>query len=124
MSRHTPWAIAAALLVAACGSKIDPRQESADAGRCTIPSPVTYTKHIAPLMARYCASCHARDVTGSARQGAPPTANYDTYASTSAGADKAWGRLKDASMPPSPPKMTSCEVKIFRAWIDTGKKEK
>lgn len=39
---------------------------------------VTYEEQIAPLMRRYCGSCHAQDVPLSGRHGAPGDHNFDT----------------------------------------------
>ncbi|MEJ7597458.1 MAG: hypothetical protein WKG01_06070 [Kofleriaceae bacterium] len=45
---------------------------------CPPVDPPTYTSFGEPFMTRYCIACHAQTRTGDAREGAPPTIDFDT----------------------------------------------
>jgi hypothetical protein len=45
---------------------------------CTPGSTLTYESFGAPFMEAYCTRCHARDVVGADRHGAPSDHNFDT----------------------------------------------
>lgn len=58
-------------------------EEGEDLGKATgaaCVSTLTYAADVAPLMTKYCISCHAKSVTGVARLGAPVDHNSDSEA--------------------------------------------
>jgi uncharacterized membrane protein len=70
-----PWLLAGVVLHAGCGGS------SADAGAAsgaTCDPQLSYAEHVAPLMQRYCVSCHAADVPLKQRHGAPGDHNFDS----------------------------------------------
>ncbi|MDB4976077.1 MAG: uncharacterized protein JWN48_4418 [Myxococcaceae bacterium] len=79
MTRQGLWACVAVGLAglngAACGSG-EAGQSTQTA--CPDASTLTYEADIAPIMAKYCVSCHASTVPGAQRHGAPTDHNFDT----------------------------------------------
>ena len=65
------------LALAACGG--DERPDPMPTGStCPPGSTLTYESFGAPFMDTYCTRCHARDVVGADRHGAPDDHNFDT----------------------------------------------
>jgi len=81
-----------------------------------MPTVVTYTTDIAPLMTTYCTGCHDA-ATPSA--GIPLT----TYQEVSSAATAVQTAISDDSMPLGSPKMTAAEKQLFSDWITGGKVE-
>jgi uncharacterized membrane protein len=68
-----------------------------------------------------CASCHASTRTGDARQGAPPTINFDSYAGAVASADLALVALEQGRMPPDAgPAIDDEERNDLVTWLQCG----
>jgi uncharacterized membrane protein len=69
-----------------CGDDEDKDAESEegeDLGKATgavCVSTLTYATDVAPLMTKYCTTCHAKAVTGAARRDAPTDHNFETQA--------------------------------------------
>src|SRR5260221_13018480 len=62
----------------------------------------TYTACVQPLMSKNCLGCHSSSRTGSARQGAPASVNFDTEADVQSWADRISARaVSEGTMPPS-----------------------
>ena len=110
----------AALLLGACGSKIDAVQENA----CASDTPVTYEHAINAWVGRFCTRCHASNLAGSARNGAPPSVNLDTYAAAAAAAEASHRRVENGTMPPDEPKPAATSRETFHCWFAQGAKEK
>ena len=109
-------------LIAGCGDKLysdnvgrsDP--VALDAGG---EGPVTYTGQIKPILDARCISCHASDLSGSVRNGAPPGFNYDTYAAAQAMAVEANEQIQSSFMPPGAP-LEDSDKGLFQQWLDDG----
>jgi uncharacterized membrane protein len=116
--------LAAMLLATGCGDKIDPVHEG-DSGACSSGTPVTWANQMQSFFARYCTSCHSSQLGGTARNGAPPTVNWDTYAAAFASGDRADVRAgMGTTMPPSPPMPSQAERDLLHCWVVQGKKER
>jgi uncharacterized membrane protein len=103
--------------------------EEEDVGKSTgavcVPT-LTYTADIAPLMTKYCTSCHAASVTGAARMMAPPDHNFETEAGILEAAkhiDQVAGSGPNATntaMPPPAskgPVPTTAERATLSSWL-------
>ena len=89
-------------------------------------STLSYATDIAPLMTKYCTSCHAASVTGAARMGAPLDHNFETQAGILAEAhhvDQVAGSGPNATntlMPPPAAKLpvpTTAERATLSSWL-------
>lgn len=81
---------------------------------------ITYTKHIKPIMEKYCTNCHGTPLSG----GAP--VYLDTYSSVKASG--ANGTLKketidDATMPYGGPPLSQSNQDLISCWLTNGMKE-
>ena len=71
-----------------------------------------------------CTACHAVDVTGAARGGAPPTINFDTYAAAKAEASTAMHEVYEGAMPPAAsPQLSAAEEDQLYRWASCGTPE-
>ena len=111
------------LALSACGEKIDPLQPSTDVVEDIPPDGISWCRHIEPMMKNFCTDCHASSLAGPARNGAPASSNFDTYASTFARADAAQKKMTDGLMPPPPARIFTADKKLFGEWISTGRRE-
>ena len=64
-----------------------------------------------------CLGCHATEVTGSARQGAPPSANLDDYDSAAAVAERAALYVFHGIMPPPVTGITVTEAEKEQLYL-------
>lgn len=102
-------------------------EEEADVGTATgavCDSTLTYEADIAPFAAKYCTSCHATALTGTARQGAPGDHNFETedgILEEKAHVDEEAGSGPSATntaMPPAgSPAPTKAEREKLSAWL-------
>jgi uncharacterized membrane protein len=104
-------------------------EEGGDVGKSTgavCVATLTYTTDIAPLMTKYCTSCHAKSVTGAARMMAPADHNFETEAGILAEAthvDQEAGSGPNATntaMPPPTskgPVPTTAERATLASWL-------
>lgn len=118
MPRET-LGIALAALVAltpGCGEKIDAVQPTA----CSAPGSTTYTGQIKAILDTLCTDCHSSALSGSARNGAPPAVNFDTYEAAVKLADQANTRLQNESMPPGGTKASPAQKEQFACWVASG----
>jgi len=70
-----PWLLAGAVLQAGCGGSSSESVGAASGATCD--SQLSYAEDVAPLLQRYCVSCHAADVPLKQRHGAPGDINFD-----------------------------------------------
>ena len=93
---------------------------------CPTDSTLTYDNFGKQFMTDYCTDCHASTLSGSARDGAPLSRNYDTLTAIRndlAGVDETIASGPDAtntSMPPSAPYPTAAERELLGEWIACG----
>ncbi len=78
----------------------------------------------AKVFATNCLDCHSSTLTGSARNGAPPTVNWDTYETTLPNADRAIVRaVQQMTMPPAFsgfPVLNEEQKAAMLAWQSAG----
>ena len=108
----------------ACGSKMDPVQLGDDdnATPTATTEVVGYDvrdSHVAPLLGEHCTGCHASNVLGADRIGAPASVNLDTYDDASIHAERSNIRIQDGTMPPGGA-LAQSDKDVFQAWIDQG----
>jgi cytochrome c5 len=75
------------------------------------------------VFATNCLSCHSSELTGGARNGAPPGVNWDTYEATLPNADSAITRAVEAmTMPPAgtKPPLNQEQKDAMLAWQSAG----
>ncbi|MEF3076015.1 hypothetical protein V2P20_13350 [Methylobacter sp. Wu1] len=75
------------------------------------------------VFATNCLSCHSSELTGAARNGAPPGVNWDTYEATLPNADNAITRAVEAmTMPPAgtKPPLNQEQKDAMLAWQSAG----
>ena len=119
-------------VVYGCGDDDDSdehAEEGAGVGKSTgavCVSTLTYSADIAPLMTKYCTTCHAKSVTGPARMNAPADHNFETEAGILAEAhhvDLAAGSGPNATntaMPPPTANLavpTTAERATLSSWL-------
>lgn len=124
MNRDSVWALAApllfagcGLLFAGCGEKIDALQETACSQTL---GQVTYVEEIEPIIERLCAGCHSSALTGSARNGAPPSVDLDSYQSLVTWVADANALVQNGTMPPGEPKASPADKELLSCWIEGG----
>jgi len=115
-----------------CGDDSDGDEHSEEGGDVGVSTgaacvaTLTYATDIAPLMSKYCTTCHAASVTGTARMGAPADHNFDTEAGIVAEGhhvDQAAGsgpKGTNTSMPPPASKLpvpTTAERATLASWL-------
>lgn len=106
-------------LLLSCGEKINPVRNN-DQGNGQIE--VTYSNQIKPIFDNNCIRCHATDLQGSARNGAPPNVNFNSYSNAINSAGLANSRIQAGTMPPDGG-LPSDDRDLFQQWIDQGLKE-
>jgi cytochrome c5 len=118
------WRLLLGLVAAAalsCGDKIDAVQESA--GAC--PGAVTYELDIRPILESLCVGCHDSTLSGAARNGAPVSADFDSFAGALRKTDPPWTtRLRNETMPPGGTKASAAQKQLVQCWVEGGKQEK
>ena len=121
-SRGAGLPLLVAAWLAGCGDKIDAMQETPP---CTqlASGAVTYTDHLRPWFG-LCTSCHSSALSGAARNGAPASANFDSYQGLVQFALEASQRIQNETMPPGSTKTTVTQKQLFECWIEGGKKER
>jgi uncharacterized membrane protein len=75
--RASVLVLALAGCLVACGGN-DPADPMRTGATCPPASTLTYETFGAPFMESYCTRCHATDVVGADRHGAPTDHNFDT----------------------------------------------
>ena len=109
------WGVASGL--AACTE-----QQVADCGTNT----TTWAGDAETCFASYCIECHSTALTGSARQDAPASINFDTYDDLTANdLDEVSEQIDSGSMPNSDASAfpTDPEIDEIVAWLDCGAAE-
>jgi len=122
MNHHNKWPFLLLLTLAcstlwACGS--DP----AAGPECPTGSTLTYAEFGKPFLTKYCSSCHAASVSGSARQAAPADDVFDTVAQVRAKSDELIHEVSvEKSMPfgPTSLKPSAAEREQFGEWVACG----
>lgn len=120
-------ALASLLCLFACSSPKadDPDGPGGPTGAvCPTGSPYTYANFAKAFFSNYCIRCHGSDVVGSARNGAPPERNFDTYtgvltteASLMDSVAAAGPNGINTFMPRSAPRPTDMERYHFGEWL-------
>jgi uncharacterized membrane protein len=113
-------ALATAIALAACGSS----DEGGPTGStCPEDSTLSYESFGQEFMDAYCTRCHASDLTGDDRNGAPLNHDFDTKAGILAVADHideqaaAGPDNVNTAMPPRAPKPTEEERRQLGEWL-------
>ena len=73
-----------------CGEKQDPAGDADFQIDCG----VTYTEHVKPILDANCISCHASNLEGADRNGAPEGIDFDSYGAAKASGDEANTRIQ------------------------------
>ncbi|MEY4509838.1 MAG: hypothetical protein RLZZ450_1960 [Pseudomonadota bacterium] len=123
MNHHNMWGVFLLLTLAcstlgACGS--DPASSGPE---CPPASTLTYADFGKPFLTKYCSSCHAASVRGSARQAAPTDDVFDTVAQVRAKSDEVVHEVSvEKSMPfgPGSLKPSAAEREQFGEWVACG----
>ena len=87
---------------------------------------VTYDGDMRPqVFAPVCMTCHDSGKVGGARNGAPTSVNFDTYAAALAKSDRGNTRAQAGTMPPSISglSLTAEQLAMFQAWLNDGTPE-
>jgi uncharacterized membrane protein len=113
-------ALAASFLVAAsCGGQTSTAGTTTPAtSDCSSAAVPTYSElTIWPL----CTTCHSSALTGSARSGAPPSVNFDSYSAAAAHAAEAVAEIDAGRMPPAGASQpSSAQVTALTLWTSCG----
>jgi uncharacterized membrane protein len=113
-------ALAAAIALAACGSD---DHGGPTGSTCPEGSTLSYETFGQEFMDAYCTRCHASDLTGDDRNGAPLNHDFDTKAGILAVADHideqaaAGPDNVNTAMPPRAPKPTEEERRQLGEWL-------
>ena len=99
---------AAVSLAGACSS-----ESSTPEVDCTMTVP-TYAQ--VSLLSSVCSTCHSSEKTGAARNGAPTTINFDTFATAKANAGKGVEEVFGGSMPPNGVAVDEAMKTAFYKW--------
>jgi hypothetical protein len=102
--------------------KGDAGKADAGGGNC---DELTYAKFGEAFEEKYCASCHAASVKGTARRAAPPAYVFDTLAEIKQHKDEIKEQVVSKAMPypfPDVKQPTDDERAKLAAWIDCGPK--
>ena len=74
-------------------------------------TPLSFATDIQPIMAAYCATCHAAGTQGA------PTIDFEEYDVAKARVDRIVARMSDATMPPSEaPSVPADKLKLVLTW--------
>jgi uncharacterized membrane protein len=121
------WAFAfiGATGVASCGGDdtAPPATGTASGAVCPTGSTLTYDNFGKNFMTNYCTRCHASNVMGDMRNGAPADHNFDTFAGIFMMAEHIDERAAagpasvNTLMPPSDPKPTEAERRQLGEWL-------
>lgn len=123
MKLHQTWLFASVLALVcttlcACGS--DPASSGPE---CPSGSTLTYAAFGKPFLTKYCSSCHAATLHGSARQAAPADDVFDTVAQVRAKSDELIHEVSvEKSMPfgPTSLKPSGSDREQFGQWVACG----
>lgn len=99
-----------ATLIGACGS------EGPDID-CSTVTPTSFADMTAFAA---CTSCHASTVSGTDRQGAPSSVNYDTYEAAVANIEKGIEEIYEGKMPPNGVTLDPADEEEIYAWGECG----
>ena len=100
------------LLCAGCGGGEGP-DPCADAP--------TYTNDVAAITAEHCLSCHASDLQGPARSGAPTDLNWDDYEAIEPDVARFADAITSGRMPPMPnPPVPAEQRMLVDEWRACG----
>jgi hypothetical protein len=105
------FAFLGALVLCSC----DPKQEALPKDTVPIDTTITYTLHIAPLLATHCDICHISAVSGGAE--------FTTYEKVKSLIDRIIARTSNGSMPPSgsgKTPLTASQVDTLKIWEASG----
>jgi len=102
-----------ALLLAGCGSKLDPVQN----GPADASGPISWCD-IEPIVSNVCAQCHSSTRQGDDRNGAPVSVNFDSYQDMLDNLDRANTNIQAGTMPPDDVGLTEHQRNLFRWWIE------
>jgi len=86
---------------------------------------VTWESDVQAIFAAHCTFCHATGNVGAARNGAPPSVNFDTYGEARESAETALLRMSTRTMPPpgnpvGAQPVDDDELALVQAWFDAG----
>ncbi len=109
-------ALTLSVLFLSCGTKKDPVIEAPENG---LQETVTYIQHIGPLLGTSCTMCHASDLQGADRNGAPTGIDIETYSGVVEWVERCNARIQAGSMPPVGG-LASTDRELFQTWIDQG----
>jgi hypothetical protein len=128
--RARRWAAALALLALGCGSESDNENEEPKDTR-VVPESVTWSQHIAPLVAEKCNGCH--------QAGGIAPLSFESYElayewagrmllNVEAGTMPPWGAQKTDECSPrhswkDDPRLDEYETDMLRAWVEAGAPE-
>jgi len=104
------------VLFLSCGTKMDPVIEAPENG---LQGTATYIQHVGPLMGTNCTMCHASDLQGADRNGAPTGTDLETYSGVVEWVERSNARIQAGSMPPFGG-LASTDRELFQTWIDQG----
>lgn len=81
---------------------------------------VTFKNMLDDVLGETCLNCHSSDKSGADRNGAPATANFDTYDLAAASAIKANFVVQDGGMPPASSGLTlgAWQKALFQDWLN------
>ena len=115
--------LAAGALVAALGCSEPPLFGQPTEATCPPTSTLTWASFGQPFMTRYCTRCHAADVVGADRQGAPSFHDFDTVFGVRAvrvhidETTAAGPAAVNTSMPPDGDRPTLAERQQLGEWL-------
>lgn len=89
-----------------------------DLGDCPSGSTVGWAD-VSPVFEAHCTECHSSERTGSARQDAPASIDYDTVDAAGSGAALTWWQISDGSMPPDGG-LDRDDALLIREWLACG----
>jgi uncharacterized membrane protein len=118
----------AATAAVACGEDGGGHEEVGTPSGAVCPegSTLSYANFGKEFMETYCTRCHASDLTGDARNGAPTGHDFDTLAGIKAVAEHVDGlaaKGPDATntdMPPGDPRPVTAEREMLGEWLACG----
>jgi uncharacterized membrane protein len=122
MDLNPPW-LFASIFTLACAALCACGSDPASGPECPPGSTLTYADFGKPFLTKYCSSCHAATVTGSARQAAPTDDVFDTVAQVRAKSDEVVHEVSvEKSMPfgPNSLKPTDTERQQLGEWVACG----
>ena len=89
-----------------------------DPGECPDDSSVSWAD-VEPLFSEHCTSCHASDLVGDDRNGAPVGYDYDSRELAASHPNWTWAEVKLGHMPPSGA-LQEADQELIREWLACG----